>query len=297
MGDAATIESTGVLARMAEAGRLGDLVAPTSAARADLEAAGRRYARPLHVEICGRPGTGRDTLARAMRERLAVSAIGPGESTGPAADADLWIHLLGGPPRRADHDLLSSLPADRTIVVLGKADTHGEPSVAAAVAADCARSLGVEVPAVSPLLACSDLADEEFVYLRRLAAAGAKMPPMTGRFLTGTLAEGPDRPGSEPSGGDERALRTGLLRRIDRFGIATALRLIAAGGPAGGSAGALNRALHELSRLDRLVPPIRGRVERVRFWRLAELRAALELTAARGHDRETIEHLLRAGGV
>ncbi len=284
MGDAVTIESTGVLARMAESGCLGDLVAPTSAARADLEAAGRRYARPLHVQVCGRPGTGRDTLARAMRERLGVSAIGPGESTGPAPDADLWIHLLGGPPRGADHDLLSSLPVDRTIMVLGKADTHGEPSVAAAVATDCARSLGVEVPAISPLLACSDLTADEFDHLRRLAAAGVQMPQMTGRFLAETVA-------------DERALRTGLLRRIDRFGIVTALRLIAVGDPAGGSAVALNGALHERSRIDRLVPPIRGRVECVRFWRLAELRAALELIAARGHDRETVEHLLRDGDV
>ncbi|NED70487.1 hypothetical protein G3I15_57170, partial [Streptomyces sp. SID10244] len=96
------------------------------------------------------------------------------------------------------------MPADRTVVVLGKADTHGSPEAAADVAAECAQHLGVPVQAVSQLLACADLSDDEFDLLRRLVAAGQTMPSMSGQFLTPTLTGQPVADGAGPFRGDER---------------------------------------------------------------------------------------------
>ncbi|MFW0783081.1 hypothetical protein AAFP35_01050 [Gordonia sp. CPCC 206044] len=291
MPHAATIASTSPLARMAESGRLGELVAPSSPARPHLDDAARRYARPLQVQICGRPGTGRDTLARALHERLSVTAIGPGETSAvEVADADLWIEVLTGPPRRADHEHLSGLPPDRTIVVLGKSDTHADPE---AVAQVCAAQTGVSVYPVSGLLACADLGADEFDYLRRLAAAGETMPPMAGQFLVGTVLGCPEPPGVGPFLGDERSLRADLLRRVDRYGIETALALIISESRGAVDVRSLNVELRRHSGIGRLFAPISERVETVRFWRLVELRARLEIIAAAGVDRDAVEHLLQ----
>ncbi|WP_317451337.1 hypothetical protein [Gordonia jinghuaiqii] len=274
-----------VLSRAAEQGRLVALVEPSSPLVPILDAAGRRFLRPLHVQVVGRPGVGRDTMARALRERLSLTAIGPGEGKHGAADADLWLLVLAGLPRRADHELLTSLPPDRVVVVLGKADTHGEWETATAVASTCSTRLGVPVQPVSQLLACADLDPAEFAALTAMAQAGEEMPSMAGRFLVG-------RPGSA-----ERLMRQGLLRRIDAFGIETALALIAAGSAAAGDERTLNRALRDASGVADLSGPIGARVGRVRYWREVEVRAELERAAAGGHDREAVERLLAAPGV
>ncbi|AZZ80726.1 hypothetical protein C5O27_06250 [Gordonia alkanivorans] len=269
------------LSAAAEQGGLADLVEPSSPLVPVLSAAGQRFLRPLHVQVVGRPGVGRDTMARALRERLAPTVTGLGED---APAADLWLHVLAGPPRRADHELLSSLPADRVVVVLGKADTHPDWEAAVDVARRCSTQLGLPVHAVSQLLACADLGAAEFAALTRLAAERAEMPSMAGRFLAGA-------PESE-----ERLLRQGLLRRIDAFGIGTALRLIAEESEEAADADALNRALHARSGVTQLGAAFGDRVGRVRFWREVEIRAELERAAARGCDRENAERLLAAGG-
>lgn len=272
------------LSLAAEQGRLADLVDPASPLVPVLTTAGRRFLRPLHVQVVGRPGTGRDTLARALRERLSLSVIGPGEDAQDAADADLWVLVLAGLPRRADHELFSSLPSDRVLAVLGKADTHGDWDSAVAVASTCATRLGAPVYPVSQLLACADLDADEFAALTTLAAAGAGMPSMAGRFLVG-------RPGS-----DERRLRQGLLRRIDAYGIDTALALIESGAPVAATAKDLSRALQNASGVPELAGPIGERVARIRLWREVELRGRLEEAAAAGLDRAGAERLLAEAG-
>ncbi|MFE0748798.1 hypothetical protein [Gordonia sp. NPDC058843] len=268
----------------AEQGRLTDLVDPVSSLVPVLSAAGRRFLRPLHVQVVGRPGTGRDTMARALRERLSLTVIGPGEGKNAAVDADLWLLVLAGLPRRADHELLATLPSDRVLVVLGKADTHGEWDSAVAVASACATRLGTPVYAVSQLLACADLDSAEFAALTAMAAAGGGMPSMAGRFLVG-------RPGS-----DERLMRQGLLRRIDAYGIDTALALIETASPVATNAGDLSRALRDASGVPDLVGPIGERVGRIRHWREVELRHRLEEAAAAGLDRAGAERLLAGAG-
>lgn len=279
------------LARAVESGELAAVVGPDSPVRAHLADAAGRYARPLQIAVCGRPGTGRDTVARALRERLSVTAIGPGEVGEGAADADLWLYVLSGPPRRADHTLLATVPRDRTIVVLGKADTHGlgDATVADAVAAECAETIGLPVHPVSALLACADLSDGETDFLRGLAAAGETMPSMAAQFLTASTE------GAKTSVGDERTVRAGLLRRIDQRGIDIALAVLAECAGDEPTASTVNRELHAESGIHDLVPVIRERVEVVRYWRLVELRARVELLAARGADRDALEHLLQIG--
>lgn len=281
--------SSGALMRAAEDGRLGELVGPSSAVHDELCALGERYRRRLHVAVSGRPGTGRDTLARALRARLPVTAIGPGETDGPRpggaqSDADLWIHLLTGPPRRADLDIAAALPADRTITVLGKTDIHADPDVAAAIAAECGARLATTVWPVSALLACAAIDDDEYAFLGHLVAQGAEMPSMAGQFLAG-----------EGTADGERRMRAGLLRRIDRHGLDLALGLIAAGDPAAADAATLTATLRAISGIDALRVPIGERMGHVRRRRAAELRESVELLAARGRDRDAIEQLLQDG--
>ncbi|MYR07177.1 hypothetical protein GTV32_13065 [Gordonia sp. SID5947] len=286
---------TSALARVVESGRLVALVDPLSPARAALDDAARRYGRPLQIWVGGRPGTGRDTFARALRERLSVTTIGPGAGEMADADADLWMYVLSGPPRAADRAAVAALPADRSVVVLGKADTQGAGAAAADLAAGCAARLGVPVLAVSQLLACADLSDAEFDFLHRLSAAGVRMPSMAGQFLTITPGRDPDAAPLFP--GDERALRAGLLRRIDRRGIEIALDLLATDDPVVVDAATLNATLQARSGIEQLVPLIRERVDIVRHRRLADVRSRLELVAARGWDRDVIEQLLANGEV
>ncbi|MCH5641017.1 MULTISPECIES: hypothetical protein [unclassified Gordonia (in: high G+C Gram-positive bacteria)] len=273
-----------VLTRAADAGRLESLVEAGSPLRSTLEIAGRRYLAPLHVQVLGRDGVGRDTMARALRERLSLSVIGPGENDS-AADADLWLYVLAGLPRRADVGAVRRLPADRRIVVLGKADTHGDWDTAVQIAAKAADVLRTRVFTVSALLACADLDDDEFAQLRAWVADGVEMPSMAGRFLSG------------PPGSAARQMRVGLLRRLDQFGIDLALALIGSGSPAAADVEALNRSLQAASGIADLVEPIRGHIGVVRGWRQIELRAAVERAAAAGLDRDTAEALLAGGHI
>lgn len=272
-----------VLVGAAEAGRLADLVAPASPARTDLVEAGRRFARPLRMQVIGRPGTGRDTMARALRSRLAIAATGPSDDADASAVPDLWVYLLTGPARQADLEGLREVPSDRCIVVLGKADTIGGVAAAADRARRCAASVGRPVYPVSALLACAEVTARDIRFLRMLAATDEPMPELTGRFLS-------DRIGSEVP--DEAELRAGLLRRLDRYGITRLISLVdpSATGP---TPEGLSRILHAESGVGALVAPIRERLGVVRHWRIVELRCRLELLAARGVDRDAIEQLLQ----
>ncbi|MGC4933315.1 hypothetical protein ACLQ3C_06495 [Gordonia sp. DT30] len=251
--------------------------------RAELASSATRYARGLTVAVSGRAGTGRDTMTRALRQRLRVGALGPGEDGTAVAAADLWVHMIVAAPRRADHVMLAALPADRTIVVLGKADTFADPHIALEASAAAAHELARPVVAVSALLACADITEVEWTFLADLAAAGEHMPSMSGQFLVGA-------PGSR-----ERALRLGLLRRLDRYGVDTALELL--GDRAVPDAAALNAVMHRLSGIDALVPAFSDRVGIVRGRREALVRERLDLLAAAGPGRAGIEQLLRVGEV
>ena len=284
------------LARALTDGRLVELVDEASPLRPALDAIGRRHSRPLQIQIAGRPGTGRDTMARAVRERLAVTAIGPGEAAEGARDADLWLYVLTGPPRRADRKALSALPAELTMVVLGKADTFGDWETATEVAHQCAAVLELPVAPVSQLLACADMRDDEYNFLRMLHHAGEEMPSMAGQFLVGSIAHLPVPDDVAPLETSERLMRANLMSRVDQFGIQAALDLIASGHPASADAAALNTALRNASGIDVLRDAIGDRVGQVRVRRDVQARAALEDLAAAGEDRDVLEQALQLDG-
>lgn len=294
------IEAGGELARALADGSLAHIVGPNSPHAAEVAELSARYLRGLTVAVSGRPGVGRDTMTRALRQRLSIAALGPGEDEDATADVDLWLHVVVSAPRAADHEALALLPADRTIVVLGKADTHGDPTVANAAAASAAAALRRPVLPVSGLLACADVTADEWDYLRSLVADGVEMPSMAGHFLVG------------PPGSRTRALRLALLRRLDQFGIDTALGLFTDHPDVIPDVDSLNTALHRCSGISALTPLIAEHVDRVRYWRGTDLRAGLERVAAdlthdqpaHAHptdsalvDRDQIERLLRVSVV
>ncbi|MEP9392070.1 hypothetical protein ABLE94_07380 [Gordonia sp. VNK1] len=237
------------------------------------------YLRPLTIAVAGRAGTGRDTMARALRERLAISALGPGEDPVALADADLTVYVLVAGVRDSDRAALEALMPDRGIVVLGKADTHDDPDAAAERAERIAAELGRPVIAVSQLLACADLTADEVAFLRSSALGGEQMPSMSAKYLRGA-------PGSA-----ERVMRRTLLQRLDRYGIETVLDLLVEDIP--GDAGALNAVLHRLSGIDALVPAFGALVDGVRRRRAHHARAEVDDLAAAGADRDVLERLLR----
>ncbi|GAB2637608.1 hypothetical protein GCM10027169_01890 [Gordonia jinhuaensis] len=235
----------------------------------------RRHTEPMRIAVVGRERTGRDTVARAVRERFHVSPIGPGDDD--AGDADAWIYVLVSGVRQEDREAISRLPADRTVVVLSKADTLGSWEEARAVARRCEAVVRRPVLALMPLLATALLRDDEFFFLRSLAAEGEQMPSMAGEFLTG--------------GSDERAVRTRLLRRLDQFGIDLALTVLASAPEV--DATRLAELLRGVSGIDELAELLSGLEEPVLALREDRLRRTLDRIAATDTGaREAIEELL-----
>ncbi|MDL9935156.1 hypothetical protein QSJ18_00195 [Gordonia sp. ABSL1-1] len=277
-----TADPAAALLASAAAGRLSSLVGATSPLRPILEEAGRRYRGPLRIEVGGRPGVGRDTMARAVRERLSPMHAFIADPARPE-DTDIWLYVLPGPPRAADRDAIAALPADRRIVVLGRADTHGEWAVAQEVAAEAAHRLGLPVLPVSALLACAEVTADEMATLGCWARSGLVMPSMVGQFL------------AVPTESAEYRTRVAMLRHLDQYGIDLALTLLADADPDDPvplDAPTLTRVLRRASGIGALAAPITACEPAARYWRGVELRGALEDAAAADVDRDRAESLL-----
>ncbi|MCS3877106.1 hypothetical protein M2359_000735 [Gordonia amarae] len=274
----------------------------------------REHGRPLSVAVIGRPGTGRKTMVRALRRQLSLDARVAAEHM-PLSGPDLWCHVLSGPPRAADLELAGRLPADRTVVVLTKADVYGPvPDISApvfapgasATAARCARELGRPVTPVSALWAVAAPTGPQVALLGALADAGERVPEVAGRFtmpsgvagpsgVTGpSEVAGPTGVSGPPGAGgggrdDEERLRIGLLRTMDRWGVELAIRAATDGYSAAGQIEAL---LHTASGIRSLADVIAGRASAVAGARTRALAVAAERIAARGIERAAAETLL-----
>lgn len=232
---------------------------------------------PVRVAVRGRPGAGRDTLACALRDRLGVAPIVPGDDLD---DADVWCHALVGWPRSEDVAALRRLPADRTVVVLAKADTLGDPDAALERARECAAVVGVPVHPVSAVLGCVDLSDDEVAFLHGMVDADEPVPSMAATFVVGD--------------GDERRLRTGLLRRLDQYGLLVATDEIAVAREEGRRPGArdLNRLLVAESGFAALRPVLDSMAAAVEAHRREVVAGLLDRLAAAGVERDPIETTL-----
>jgi hypothetical protein len=228
---------------------------------------------PLRVAVTGRFGTGRDTLARALRQRFDVSPIGPGDD---ADDADAWLYVLAGWPRPDDVAAIDQLDPRRSLVVLGKSDSLGSWPAARDRAADCATSLGRPVVAVMPLLAVPDLRQDDIDFLTALAAAGEQVPPMQAEFL-------------DAGGAHEHLPRLALLRRLDAYGVACALALVSQRSV---TADELTAQLQQRSGFDGLAGPLTDFSALAEERRIVRVVDELEIIAAQGILRDEIEHLL-----
>ncbi|HEY9313665.1 hypothetical protein [Williamsia sp.] len=228
---------------------------------------------PLRVAVTGRFGTGRDTVAAALRRRFDVSPIGPGDD---AEDADAWLHVLAGWPREDDVVALAALDPRRSLVLLGKSDSLGSWPAARVRAGECAGELGRPVIPLMAILAIADLGDEEIEMLAAMAAAGEQVPPMQATFI-------------DAGGPGQRLGRMALLRRLDAYGIAVTIAVLGSGRC---EAAELAELLMQRSGLDALADPLRGFAAAAPVVRLRRVAAELEIIAAQGVLRDGIEDLL-----
>gem|GEM_PF-3326175 len=252
--------------------RLQTLSARVSGA-AGLERSVAELHGPLRVAVTGRFGTGRDTLAGALRRRFDVSPIGPGDNP---KDADARLHLLAGWPRADDVAALAGSDPRSVLVLLGKADSLGSWPAARTRAGECAQELGRPVIPVMPLLVVADLGEEEIDLLSAMATAGEHVPPMQATFL-------------DAGGPGQRLQRIALLRRLDAYGIAAAIAVLR---QARCSAAEISELLTQRSGLDALTEPLRAFAAAAPAVRLARVAAELEILAAQGVLRDEIEDLL-----
>jgi hypothetical protein len=252
--------------------RLQRLSARVSGA-AGLERSVAELPGPLRVAVTGRFGTGRDTLAGALRRRFDVSPIGPGDDP---EDADARLHLLAGWPRADDVVALAGSDPRSVLVLLGKADSLGSWPAARARAGECAQELGRPVIPVMPLLVVADLGEEEIDLLSEMAVAGEHVPPMQATFL-------------DAGGPGQRLQRMALLRRLDAYGIAAAIAVLRRHRS---SAAEISELLTQRSGLDALTEPLRAFAAAAPAVRLRRVAAELEILAAQGVLRDEIEDLL-----
>ncbi|WP_157574056.1 hypothetical protein [Nocardia jejuensis] len=105
-----------------------------------------RHAPTPRIQVTGRARAGRSTVRNALSLLSAEETAPVDDPCGPVPtlDADLIVYVLPGTLHPVDRRLLATLPADRTLVVLNKADAIGTRwSDAAATAETHTESLGM----------------------------------------------------------------------------------------------------------------------------------------------------------
>ncbi|WP_442930654.1 hypothetical protein [Mycolicibacterium sp. 050232] len=216
-----------------------------------------RVSTPLCVDVRGRRGVGVSTVASAL--------AGAGLETGDGGDVTVLV--IAEVLKPEDEALLGELrrTGRPTVVVLNKADLAGSgPDGPVATAHRRAQSLrraaGVPVvPMVSLLAVAAALPPHLLDALRLLADEPADLTSVDA-FVAGAHRVRP-------------AVRTELLERLDRFGIAHATLALSRGA----DAEALPTLWRRLSEVDRVVAAIEAAAAPVRYrrmrWALAELRA------------------------
>lgn len=213
-----------------------------------------RLRQPVRIEVQGRPGVGRATVAEAL------SARGVEVVTGEAPEA--LVVVVAETLKAEDRRLLASA-AVPTLIVLTKADVIGSgPGGPLAVARRRADELvartGLPVVVLVGLLATVTRLDDELVdALRAMVVEPADLASVDA-FVTAPHPV-------------ERAVRERLLDRLDRFGVAHALLALAKGA----EPGTVVERLHELSNVAAVLDALEGVAAPVHYRRVR--RAVIEM--------------------
>ncbi|MEG8182327.1 hypothetical protein GZH49_28040 [Nocardia terpenica] len=90
-------------------------------------AAAGNWHGPLRIQVTGRARAGKSTVLRALA-LASARETGPVDEPGapdPELDGDIVIYVLSAAAHPADRRILATLPAERTLVLLNKADAIG----------------------------------------------------------------------------------------------------------------------------------------------------------------------------
>ncbi|WP_063051994.1 hypothetical protein [Nocardia arthritidis] len=247
------------------------------------------WRKPPRIQVAGRAHTGRTTVLHALALMSAVETD-PVDRPGapdPELDADIVVYVLSAAPSPADRRVLATLPPQRTIAVLNKADAIGSRwGDAVAAAQQYGRELRIPVVPVVASLAtrtrAGALTDADVALLRKLATDADPALILAPDLF---VAPGPDA-----------AERERLLLRWDLYGVACACAALRHDPDLAPQQ--LLQILHAASGIDALHQLLHCRYEQVSALRGGELLDELARLAARaipeegGRARELLESYL-----
>ncbi|WP_028478367.1 hypothetical protein [Nocardia sp. CNY236] len=170
---------------------------------------------PPRIQVAGRARAGRSAVLHALGLMTAqeTDPVDQPQTPTPELDADIVVYVLSAAPTPADRRVLSTVPPERTIAVLNKADAIGSRWADAVAAAEhYGAQLGVSVvPLVASLAVRTRtgvVTDADLAALRTLAADSDSSLLLSPDLF---IAPGPDA-----------AEREQLLHRWDLYGVACA---------------------------------------------------------------------------
>ena len=255
-----------------------------------LIAAVAEFRRPMRVQITGREGTGRTTVATALGlpEIVETDSVDSPDFAEPELDGDVVVYVLAAGVTDADRDALRSVPAGHAMAVLNKADAvRGDwPSVLTA-ANEATKVLGVRtLPFVATLAVqatASGVTTTELGVLRALASADR--PTLT---LSPDLFVAADAPSDAGS-------RRALLERWELFGVTAALAALQRNPQLSGRA--VTQILNAASGIDAVRTAMSTRLRRAASLRGGRFLDTVERLAARALGsgaRDELEGFLRS---
>ncbi|WP_319447540.1 MULTISPECIES: hypothetical protein [unclassified Mycobacterium] len=201
---------------------------------------------PVRVAVCGRAGVGRGTVEQALRRRGVHVVAEPA--------AELRLRVIAEVLKPEDRAALASSEMP-TVIVLTKADVSASVADASTVSM------------IGLLATVTGLDDQLVAALRTFAEEPPDLSSVDAFIDTAHSVD--------------RAVRTRLLDRLDRFGIANAVAALAAGA----EPTAVVVLLQQLSNVDGVLARLHADAAAVRYRRVQHALAELRALAARTDDQ------------
>ncbi|TSE00258.1 hypothetical protein FOS14_07440 [Skermania sp. ID1734] len=242
------------------------------------------FLRPLRVQIAGRAGVGRSSVARALDCAGAeIATTDHPDGAAPALDGDLVIYVLAESAQPADRAAL--VEHERVLIVLNKADAipGGWPAAAARAdsIAECTGSPTVPlVASTAAATVAQRLTPSEVDSLRTLADGNDPILLLSPDLFV-------DADVAVPT-----SARRALLDRWDFFGVGCAIDTLRREPTL--DADALLLVMHGASGVPAARAALAGQLRRNAQRRAQTLLDELARLAARGDCRDDIEEFLRS---